>query len=70
MLTLITREGLTLTASTHVELASMWADQELGAGWDQDSSPFDVHTTMWEYIENVDAVREGAHSGYSLTVAS
>ncbi|MGZ0069714.1 hypothetical protein [Microbacterium arborescens] len=66
MLTLTTPEGLTLAAETHVQLASAWADKELGPGWDEGSSPFDVHTTLWEYIENVHAVEDGGHSGYSI----
>ena len=67
MLTLTTNAGHTITAESAVQLASLWADLELGTGWDDGASPYDVHTTVNEYVDAVREAQAGYVAGYSVT---
>ena len=66
MLELITPTG-TLTADTDVELASQWAALEHGQAWDETCGPFIEHTTVWEYVEALELVRDGHVDDHELT---
>lgn len=70
MLTLTTPQGITLTADTDVRLASLWADEQLGGEWDDGLSPFDQHTAMNDFIDDVHAMQDGEIDGYTVTAAA
>ncbi|WP_394255404.1 hypothetical protein [Pseudoclavibacter helvolus] len=66
MLQLITPTA-TLTADSDVELASRWAALEHGESWDAAVIPFVEHTTVWEYVEALELVRDGHVDDHQLT---
>jgi hypothetical protein len=70
MLTMTTPEGRTFTADTDVRLASLWADVQFGAHWDDGLPPFDQHDVMNDMIDEVHAMQDGEIPGYTVTESS
>ncbi|HOV99835.1 MAG TPA: hypothetical protein PLY19_00035 [Rhodoglobus sp.] len=69
MLTLTTPEGHRFTANTDVRLASLWADAQLGPGWDTHLAPFDEHTVMNDMIDEIHAIQDGEIPDYTVTTS-
>lgn len=69
MLTLTTPRA-TLTASTDLELAVLWIQQEHGDILETECSPFEQHTMIWEYVECIRDLRDHATDGYRLLGAA
>jgi len=68
MYTLTTPDGRTLTAPTEAHLAYLWAAAEHGDDWDADTSAFDEHTVMNEYLDLIADLRDHPADGYVLHV--
>src|SRR3546814_2624525 len=46
--------------------ASLWADAQLGPGWDTHLTPFDEHTVMNDLIDEIHAIQDGEIPGYTV----
>jgi hypothetical protein len=67
VLTLTTPDGVTLTGSNDVHLASLWLDHQHGEGWEHGLIPFDEHDVMFSTLEELALMQDGLFPGYTIT---